>query len=74
MRSQIIEKQKEVADAEAYKKVKREVMELLTKVAAEHRSLERHMQALSEKKQRMCKRKEAQERPGDLTLNIIKSS
>ena len=44
--------------------VKREVMELLTKVAAEHRGLERHVHALQEKRQRMGKRKEAQERSG----------
>lgn len=51
-RLKIMEKQKDVADAESFRKVKREVMELSTKLATAFRAMERSGQSLQQAKQR----------------------
>lgn len=51
-RLKIMEKQKDVADAESFRKVKREVMELSTKLATAFRAMERLGQSLQQAKQR----------------------
>jgi len=62
VRSKIIEKQKEVADAESFRKVKREVMETTTKLATASRTIEKSSDKLRQAKQRMTVRAEALEK------------